>query len=66
MTTKYEQFFHDADADKDGLLTVEELTAALRQYGFKDSDEKIAVSILHRLLPLLLNCRSLYTNRAMV
>lgn len=42
MASKYEQFFHDADTDKDGFLSVQELTTALKKYGYKESDEKIA------------------------
>jgi Ca2+-binding EF-hand superfamily protein len=38
---RYKQFFEDADTDKDGNLTLEELTAALRSRGYKESDLKI-------------------------
>jgi Ca2+-binding EF-hand superfamily protein len=37
----YEKFFDQADQDKSGFLTMDELTATLRQNGYKDSDEKI-------------------------
>lgn len=38
---RYKQFFEEADTDKDGNLTLDELTAALRSKGYKDSDAKI-------------------------
>jgi Ca2+-binding EF-hand superfamily protein len=41
MSSKYEQFFKDADKDNSGYLTLDELTAMLRQNGYKESDSKI-------------------------
>jgi len=44
MASKYEQFFHEADKDGSGYLTVDELIKLLREKGYKASDEKIHVS----------------------
>jgi len=44
MASKVEQFFHEADKDGSGFLTVDELIALMRKKGYKASDEKIRVS----------------------
>jgi len=44
MASKYEQFFHEADKDGSGYMTVDELIKLLREKGYKASDEKIHVS----------------------
>jgi Ca2+-binding EF-hand superfamily protein len=41
MASKYEQFFREADTDKSGLLTLDELVSILRKKGYKDADTKI-------------------------
>ncbi len=41
---KLEGFFKEADKNKDGYLTITELTESLRRYGFKGSNEEILVS----------------------
>jgi Ca2+-binding EF-hand superfamily protein len=43
---RYKQFFDEADTDKDGNLTFEELTAALRSKGYQGSDLKIKASFI--------------------
>lgn len=43
---RYKLFFEEADTDKDGNLTLEELTAALRAKGYKDSDIKIKACLI--------------------
>jgi calmodulin len=40
-SSKYEQFFRDADKDGSGFLTSDELVDILRKKGYKDSDSKI-------------------------
>lgn len=42
----YRQFFEEADTDKSGSLTLEELTAALRRNGYRENDSKIKVSVV--------------------
>jgi len=41
--SSYEQFFREADTDKSGFLTLDELTTLLRKKGYKESDDKIKV-----------------------
>jgi len=43
MDDRYRQFFVEADTDKDGQLTLDELTAALKHRGYMGSDLKIKV-----------------------
>jgi len=41
MSTPYQQFFKEADADGSGFLTSKELTDILRKKGYKGSDAEI-------------------------
>ena len=38
-------FFHESDSDKDGFLTMRELTTTLRKYGYDGTDEEIMVGM---------------------
>jgi calmodulin len=38
---RYRQFFEEADTDRSGYLTLQEMTTALRRRGYRDSDSKI-------------------------
>ena len=38
-------FFHESDSDKDGFLTMHELTTTLRKYGYDGTDEEIMVGM---------------------
>ena len=40
---RLKKFFEESDKDNDGQLTVKELTATLRRYGYRGSDEEIMV-----------------------
>ena len=42
---RYTKFFHEADTDNDGQLSVDELTTALRNHGYTGSDLKIQVKL---------------------
>jgi len=57
MASKCEQFFHEADKDGSGFLTLDELIALLRQKGYKASDEKIRVSKSGYTLHAVDQCR---------
>ena len=46
----YEAFFQEADTDNSGTLTLDELIAALRNKGYRGSDEKLKVSTFITLL----------------
>ena len=52
----FEAFFHKADTDNDGFLTLQELTACLRKHGYRGTDDDIAVSshITHSLRILMI------------
>jgi Ca2+-binding EF-hand superfamily protein len=41
MSDTYQKFFDDADKDKSGFLSQEELVAALRKNGYKGTDDQI-------------------------
>jgi len=41
---EFAQFFHEADVDESGSLTVDEVIKTLKKAGFKGTDEKIKVS----------------------
>jgi Ca2+-binding EF-hand superfamily protein len=41
MSNTYEKFFSDADKDKSGFLSQDELVAALRKNGYKGDDAQI-------------------------
>ena len=43
LLQKMEQFFMDADKDNSGQLSLHELAGALRNAGYKGSDEEILV-----------------------
>ena len=43
---RLEGFFKEADTDKDGYLSMEELSSTLRKYGYSGSLEEIQVSIM--------------------
>ena len=43
LTQEFERFFHMADTDEDGYLSLEELTTCLRKHGYKGTDEDIQV-----------------------
>jgi len=57
MASKLEKFFHEADTDGSGYLTVDELIALLRKKGYKASDEKIRVSKPGHALHAVYQCR---------
>lgn len=42
----YQKFFEDADIDKSGFLTLDELIGLLRKKGYKESDAQIKVGLL--------------------
>ena len=43
-------FFHESDSDKDGYLTMHELTTTLRKYGYDGTDEEIMVGMgVHKI-----------------
>ncbi len=46
MIQKLKKFFDDADKDESGQLTLHELAEALRQAGYKGSDEEILVKMI--------------------
>lgn len=43
LKEEFETFFHQADTDQDGFLTLEELTECLRLHGYKGTDDYIKV-----------------------
>ena len=53
MIKNLEDFFHQADKDNSGTLTISELAKALKAQGYKGSKNEIAVSV---------NCGSQFTN----
>ena len=44
LADKFAKFFHEADKDKNGWLTVEELVKAMRKAGFEGTDDEFKVN----------------------